>query len=111
MKILLDENIDVRFKKCFSQIHEVFTIKDMTQSGIKNGELIQLLEQHHFNFWIVVDKNIAFQQNTSVISFKIIVLDVFRNTLMQIEKLLPKILEAINNPTNDNVIVIKESIQ
>ena len=29
MKILLDENIDVRFKNHFPEIHEVFTVRDM----------------------------------------------------------------------------------
>jgi hypothetical protein len=44
MKILLDENIYVRFKNYFSEIHEVLTIKDMLWNGIKNGELLLLLE-------------------------------------------------------------------
>ena len=39
MKILLDENIDVRFKKSFSKMHEVYTVKDMGWTGIKNGGL------------------------------------------------------------------------
>ena len=29
MKILLDENIDVRFKKHLSEAHEVYTVQDM----------------------------------------------------------------------------------
>ncbi len=40
MKILLDENIDIRFKNSFPNIHEVYTVKDMQWTGIKNGELI-----------------------------------------------------------------------
>ena len=38
MKILLDENIDVRFKKHFPDEHEVYTVQDMGWKGIKNGE-------------------------------------------------------------------------
>jgi uncharacterized protein DUF5615 len=45
MKILLDENIDVRFKKHLSEFHEVHTVRDMQWNGIKNGELLQLLSQ------------------------------------------------------------------
>ncbi len=38
MKILIDENIDVRFKIFFNVTsHEVFTILDMLWNGIKNG--------------------------------------------------------------------------
>jgi hypothetical protein len=56
-----------------------------------------------------VDKNISYQQNTKNIPFTIIVLDVFRNTLKSIETLLPKILELINKPALDKVIVISET--
>jgi predicted nuclease of predicted toxin-antitoxin system len=108
MKILLDENIDIRTKLHFPANMEVYTVKDMGWNGIKNGELIQLLSQNSFDYWIVVDKNIPYQQNTRNISFTIIVLDVFRNTLKSIEALLPKILELINKPALDKVIVISE---
>ena len=40
MKILLDENIDVRFKNFFPPSHEVYTVKDMQWTGIKNGDLM-----------------------------------------------------------------------
>ncbi len=109
MKILLDENIDIRMKRSFPPDFEVYTVKDMGWSGIKNGELIQLLTQNNFDYWIVVDKNIPFQQNTKDISFIIIVLDVFRNTLKSIEALIPQILATLNIPSSDTVIVLKET--
>ena len=109
MKILLDENIDIRFKQSFSAGFEIYTVKDMNWNGIKNGELIQLLAQNNFDYWIVVDKNIPYQQNTKDIAFSIIVLDVFRNTLKSIEPLVPKILEILNSAVSDKVIVIKEA--
>lgn len=68
MKILLDENIDIRLKRSFPAHFSVFTVKDMGWTGIKNGELIRLLTQNNFNYWIVVDKNIPFQQSTKNIS-------------------------------------------
>ena len=71
MKILLDENIDVRMKLLFPSGIEVYTVKDMGWNGIKNGELIQLLSQNNFDYWIVVDKSIPYQQNTGNISFTI----------------------------------------
>ena len=63
MKILLDENIDVRAKLLFPAAMEVFTVKDMGWTGIKNGELIKLLSQNYFDYWIVADKNIPYQQH------------------------------------------------
>lgn len=41
MKILLDENIDIRFKKLFNNsLHEVYTVRDMQWMGIKDGVLL-----------------------------------------------------------------------
>ncbi len=90
MKILLDENIDVRFKRFFPAGYEVYTVKDMNWNGIKNGELLLLLAVNNFEYWIVVDKNIPYQQNINTIPCPIIILDVFRNTLNHIEYCYPK---------------------
>jgi predicted nuclease of predicted toxin-antitoxin system len=109
MKILLDENIDIRLKRSFPDGFEVYTVKDMRWSGIKNGELIQLLAENNFDYWIVVDKNIPYQQNTKDIPFCIIVLDVFKNTLKSIEQPVPQILGILNSTVSDHVIVISEA--
>jgi predicted nuclease of predicted toxin-antitoxin system len=58
MKILLDENIDVRLKNFFPVEYTVYTVRDMGWNGIKNGELLLLLKENNFDAWIVVDKNI-----------------------------------------------------
>lgn len=108
MKILLDENIDVRFKRLFKDYsHEVYTVRDMQWNGIKNGELLKLLETNNFDCWIVVDKNIPYQQNISNLPCLIIVLDVFRNTLEHISPLYPSVLIALKN-ASEKIIVILE---
>ena len=43
MKVLPDENIDVRFKNYLSEFHEVYTVNDMRWNGVKNGELLKLI--------------------------------------------------------------------
>jgi predicted nuclease of predicted toxin-antitoxin system len=63
MKILLDENIDIRLKHHFPATYNVCTVRDMQWNGIKNGELLLLLKENDFDAWIVVDKNIPYQQN------------------------------------------------
>ena len=68
MKILLDENIDVKFKNQFDvKVNEVFTVKEMNWLGIKNGELLKLLELNHFDIFIIVDKNLPDQQNLKLL--------------------------------------------
>lgn len=108
MKILIDENIDIRFKRNFEVSYEVYTVKDMGWNGVKNGRLLQLLADNNFDCWIVVDKNIPYQQHTNNIPCLIIVLDVFRNTLKHIDRFLPQILEILNRPVTDKIIIIKE---
>ncbi len=90
MKLLLDENIDIRFKNSFPGTYEVFTVKDMRWNGIKNGELLLLLKKYNFDAWIVVDKNIPYQQNISNLPCLVVVLDVYRNTLKRLLPLIPK---------------------
>jgi hypothetical protein len=79
----------------------------MQWNGIKNGELLKLLESKNFDCWIVVDKNIPYQQNISKLPCLIIVMDVFRNTLEHISKLYPSVLIALEN-TSERIIVISE---
>lgn len=109
MKILLDENIDVRFKKYFPSVHEVYTVKDMGWNGIKNGEMLLFLSQNNFDCWIVVDKNIPYQQNISQLPCLVIVLDVHRNTLNHLNALLPQLLNFLQRDDfPEKMIVIEE---
>ena len=108
MKILLDESIDIHFKKSFPPQHEVCTVKDMNWTGIKNGKLIELLAENNFDYWIIVDKNIPYQQNIENIPFTIIVLDVFRNTLKQLELFLPKIMKIVKERSPKKLIILNQ---
>ena len=108
MKILLDESIDIHFKKSFPPQHEVCTVKDMNWTGIKNGKLIELLAENNFDYWIIVDKNIPYQQNIENIPFIIIVLGVFRNTLKQRELLLPKIMKIVRERSQKKLIILNQ---
>ncbi len=107
MKVLLDENIDVRFKSQFPvESHQVFTVRDMQWNGVKNGALLKLLKDNNFDSWIVVDKNIPYQQNISNLPCQIIVLDILRNTLTHISPLLPAILNALRFAKEKKVVVL-----
>jgi hypothetical protein len=73
--------VDVRFKASFPDSHMVYTVKDMGWIGVKNGALLRLLAEQHFDCWMVVDKNIAYQQNVATLPCLVVVLDVYRNYL------------------------------
>ncbi len=80
----------------------------MKWNGIKNGALLKLIKEHNFDCWIVVDKNIPYQQNNTTLPCPIIVLDVFRNTLKQIKPLVPEIIHTLNSTPGKHVIVVNE---
>jgi len=79
MKILLDENIHGRIQKEFGENFEVYTAKQMSWNGKKNGELLSLCEENGFDILITLDKNLKFQQNLSRFKIKIILLRVKNN--------------------------------
>lgn len=109
MKILLDENLDIRFKNFFDiNAHQVFTIRDMDWLGIKNGELLRLMEENLFDILIAVDKNLPYQQNINNLPVTIIILDVKRNVLNRITALYPAISELISEPLPKKIIVLNE---
>lgn len=108
MTILLDENIDVRFKLLFSDSgHDVSTVRDMGWNGVKNGALLRLLRENSFDCWIVVDKNLPYQQNLSSLPCLIIVLDVVRNILKEIAPLVPAILVCLDGAPENKVVTLK----
>ena len=110
MKILLDENGDIRFKRLFpAGLHEVYTVRDMQWNGIKNGAMPRLPKEHKFYCWIIVDKNLPYQQNLSSLPCLVIVLDVLRNTLKHIAPLFPMVLASLNKPSEKKLIIITDT--
>jgi|SRR6185312_14746606 len=112
MKILLDENIDIKFKRFFdTNLHEVFTVRNMNWFGIKNGELLKLLALHSFDVFIAVDKNLPYQQNVTTLPVSVIILNVRRNVLSAITKLYPQVEQLICKPIEKDIFVLNELIE
>ncbi len=108
MKILLDENIDIRFKIYLTgKGLEVFTVKEMKWSGLSNGTLLQLIKEHKFDCFIAVDKNIPYQQNTTKLPCQIVVLDVHRNTLNHLIVFVADIVDVVKQASDKKVVVLK----
>ena len=106
MKILLDENIDVRLKSLFPVAeHEVYSVVDMGWSGMKNDDLLELLAENNFDCWIIVDKAILYRRNLTELPCMVTVLDADRNTRKQLTPLISRIF-IIPEPGNDRDDVI-----
>lgn len=108
MKVLLDENLDVRFKREFSGSgHDVFTVRELRWNGIKNGALMTLMRENGFDVFICVDKNLPYQQNLRTLPVTVFVLDVWRNRLPFVKPFVPQLLERMREPLKKEVIVLK----
>lgn len=104
MNLLLDECIDWRLGRELVG-HTVITVPQMGWSGITNGRLLALAEQH-FDALITVDRNLSFQQNLPKFEIAVLVLHAASNRLADLRPLAPKILLALSTAKVGAVTII-----
>lgn len=63
MKLLLDEQIPRRLMHRLLPHHDAITVQYMGWGGKKNGELLQLLQEHQFEAFLTADKRMRHEQN------------------------------------------------
>jgi uncharacterized protein DUF5615 len=95
VKVLLDECVDWRLSREIVG-HEVKSAHQMGWTTIKNGELLTLASRH-FDVFVTVDRNLAFQQNLSIHPIAVIVLRARSNRLADLVALVPDLLAAIGS--------------
>ncbi len=88
MKILLDECVTRHLKSHLTD-HEVFTVREMNWSGIKNGNLIILCAEHGFDILLSIDKNLQYQHNLDRYSVIIVVLNSSTSKVEELVTFLP----------------------
>ncbi len=96
MRILIDENLPIAFLTELLIEHEVSSVKDLGLAGIKNGELLKVIEGQ-FDVFLTADKNLRYQQNLKGRSFAI--LELFTNRrplLMEYQTQILKIIGTID---------------
>jgi len=104
MKLLLDECVTNYLKTDFGT-HEVSTIDDAGFKGLKNGKLLEAASVR-FDVRITVDQNLQFQQNLKNFNIAILVFRAQRSTYSLLKPLVPKALEALENITTGDIILI-----
>jgi hypothetical protein len=77
----------------------------MGWTTIKNGELLSLAAEQ-FDVFIMVDRNLAFQQNVAGLSIAAIVLRARTNRLADLKPLVRDLLPAIQSARSSAVEVI-----
>ncbi len=93
MRVFLDECVDWRLSRDLVG-HDVMTARQMGWTSIKNGELLALASQE-FDAFVTVDRNLAFQQNLTLLNITVIILRAPTNRLADLQRLVPGLLSAI----------------
>lgn len=104
MKILLDECIDRRLAREFSD-YEVKTVPQMGWAGIKDGQLL-VLAAAEFDVFITVDRNLSFQQNLPQFDIAVIVLQALSNRLADLKLLAPQILAILGKAAKGQATIV-----
>ena len=105
MKILLDECVTKRLKP-YLQEFEIFTVRELNLSGIKNGKLMTFCSENGFDILLTIDKNLMYQQNLDKYPVIIIVLNSLSSKLEDLILFIPKFKEKMNEFEKHNAYTI-----
>jgi hypothetical protein len=106
MKVLLDESLPRKLKYRFGENFIVLDVNDMGWLGKKNGELLKLIIENEFDFFVTVDRNLPYQQNMERLPITIFVLCALNNRYETLLKLIPTLKEKIVEGNFQNIIEI-----
>jgi predicted nuclease of predicted toxin-antitoxin system len=107
MKILLDECITKRLKIHLDEF-DVFTIRELNLSGIKNGTLMSYCTENNFDVLLTIDKNLMFQQNLDKYPVTIVILNSITSKLEELVQFLPSLKTQIIGLKKHNAYIIEK---
>ena len=105
MRILLDECLDWRLGRDLPG-HEVESVPQRGWAGIKNGQLLALAAVH-FDAFITVDRNLAFEQHVPELPLAVVVPAVGSVKRRDLLPLMPKVMAALAGNLPKRLIVIR----
>ena len=108
MKVLLDECVTKKLKSHLKEL-EIYTVVEMGWSGVKNGKLLSLCVEHHFDVILTIDKNMMFQQNIENVPITIVVLNSMTSKLEELILFIPPFLKQINEFEKNKVYTIEKN--
>jgi hypothetical protein len=106
MKILLDESLPIKLKNYFGTNHEVWTVKEKSWLGQKNGALLKLMDEDGFDLFVTVDRNLPYQQNLQRLPVTIFVLCAVNNRYKTLATLIPKLLQRLEEGNLKSIIEV-----
>ncbi len=108
MSVLLDENVDRRLKRLFSEGFEVTTVTERGWNGKDNGELLAAA-QEEFDALVTMDRGIPHQQNLEGIALVVLLLEAPSNRLIDLAPLVPETKEALGGARPGDVLRVPAS--
>jgi predicted nuclease of predicted toxin-antitoxin system len=105
MKILLDECITKRLKEHLAE-YEVLTVRELSLSGMKNGELMTFCVENNFDILLTIDKNLMFQQNLDQYPVTIVVLNCRTSKIEELVTFLPSFKSQLNKFLKQKAYII-----
>ncbi len=106
MKILLDENLPKKLKINFAAEHGVYTVREKSWNGKKNGELLGLMTLDGFDAFLTIDKNLQHQQNIRRFPIKLIILDAPNNKIETLIPYVEKLATLFSTPLENQISII-----
>jgi len=73
---------------------------------LKNGKLLQLMEDNQFDALVTMDKNLTYQQNIEKLKVSIIVLNAVNNKLPTLKPFIELLNKKLPNIKNEKYVVI-----
>lgn len=104
MRVLLDECLPRKLKRALIG-HDAKTVPECGWAGRKNGNLLGMA-QEHFDVFVTVDRNLAFQQNIGRFDIAIVVLMASSNAIEVLEPLIPSVIQALSSIKPGDVVRI-----
>jgi hypothetical protein len=107
MKLLLDENLPKKLKYRFGILHEILTVPELGWEGIRNGDLLKLMQSKGLSVLISLDKNMSYQQNLQKYGISLIVMNVRDTRYPYLVELVPKIEELLDKKLKPGLFLIE----
>lgn len=106
MKLLLDENMPVELRREIHG-HVCETVAYRRWTGKRNGELLQLAADAHFDALLTKDTNLPYQRDATNLPLAVIVLATPTNKPDDIRRLMPALLAALRELTPNAITVVE----
>lgn len=102
MRVILDECLPRRLMRDIRD-HSVTTVPRQGWAGIKNGDLLALVEDS-FDVFVTLDRNLLHQQNLACRRICIVVLNAESSRYETLAPLITDLNEAINQAEQGKII-------